>query len=88
LSRAASVFYTRPAQPDAPARLAAAPTTEFRAKLRVNRALRALVAVPIGVKCAAVGSALVPSVLARLIAYAGDVGLTSLRPPASAAAAT
>jgi flavin-dependent dehydrogenase len=46
---------------------------ELANKLRSNRLLRALVARPLALSAAAVGARIVPSVVERLIAYAGDV---------------
>ncbi len=56
-----------------PWQLAARRRRELGAKLRVNRALRALVGVPAGVSAAALIAPMAPSILQRLIAYAGDV---------------
>jgi flavin-dependent dehydrogenase len=56
---------------------------ELGAKLRVNRALRAFVGVPVGVSAAALIAPLAPSILQRLIAYAGDVGVGSTLLPTS-----
>lgn len=67
------------------ARLRAA---EFTTKLRVNRLLRVVVARPETVAGASVLARLAPPVFERLIAYAGDVSLTSSRPLAVSAAAT
>jgi flavin-dependent dehydrogenase len=58
---------------DAHDRLAELRTRELGGKFRVNRALRSLVAVPAGVSVAATIATVVPSVLQRLIGYAGDV---------------
>jgi hypothetical protein len=46
---------------------------EFAPKWRFNRALRALVASPAAVRAAGYGAAIAPALLARVIAYAGDV---------------
>jgi flavin-dependent dehydrogenase len=58
-----------------PRQLAAQRKRELGAKLRVNRALRALVGMPAGVSAAALISPMAPSILQRLIAYAGDVAV-------------
>ena len=58
-----------------PRQLAAQRKRELGPKLRVNRALRALVGMPAGVSAAALISPMAPSILQRLIAYAGDVGM-------------
>jgi flavin-dependent dehydrogenase len=57
------------------ARLAAARQREFAAKYRFNRALRALVSSPSAVRAAAVGAAIAPALVRRLIARAGDCDL-------------
>jgi flavin-dependent dehydrogenase len=54
------------------ARLAAERRAEFGGKWRFNRALRMLVASPRAVGAAAIGARVAPSVLARVIAHAGD----------------
>ena len=51
---------------------AAARRREFAAKWRFNRALRALVASPAGVRAAAAGARIAPGVVRRLIVRAGD----------------
>jgi flavin-dependent dehydrogenase len=56
-----------------PWQLAAQRRLELGAKLRVNRALRALVGVPAGVSAAAVIGTAMPSLLQLLIGYSGDV---------------
>jgi hypothetical protein len=48
---------------------------ELGVKLRVNRVLRAVVGMPAGVSAAALIAPAVPSILQRLIAYAGDVAV-------------
>ena len=58
-----------------PRQLAAQRKRELGPKLRVNRALRALVGMPAGVSAAPLISPMAPSILQRLIAYAGDVGM-------------
>lgn len=58
---------------DVVARLAARRRDSFGHKLRFNRALRTLVGWPMGVRLGAVGATLLPSVLQRVIATAGDV---------------
>jgi flavin-dependent dehydrogenase len=60
-----------------PGQLAAQRRRELGAKLRVNRALRALVGVPAGVSAAAVIGTAMPTLLQRLIGYAGDVSVQS-----------
>jgi flavin-dependent dehydrogenase len=60
---------------------------EFRTKLRVNRRLRGLVAQPAAIAVAAAIAAIAPAVLERLIAYSGDVGVTSSDPLVAAGAA-
>jgi geranylgeranyl reductase family protein len=47
---------------------------EFAAKWRFNRALRALVGSPAGMRAAAIGAAWAPSILEHTIRFAGDVG--------------
>ena len=54
-------------------RLTALRRREFAAKWRFDRALRALVASPAAVRVAGAGARLAPTVLARMIRYAGDV---------------
>ena len=61
---------------------------EFRTKLHVNRRLRGLVARPAAIAVGAAIAAMVPAVLERLIAYSGDVGVTSSDPLVAAGAAT
>ncbi len=53
--------------------LRAARRDAFGAKLRFNRALRALVGWPMGVRIGAVGATVAPALLQRIIATAGDV---------------
>jgi flavin-dependent dehydrogenase len=60
-------------RPDAHMRLAVRRHAELGMKQRVNRALRALVAVPAGVSAAAAAARLWPELLAPLVRYAGDV---------------
>jgi flavin-dependent dehydrogenase len=55
-------------------RLATARQQEFAAKWRFNRTLRTLVASPRGVDAATVGARVVPFLVRRLIATAGDCG--------------
>ena len=55
-------------------RLATARQREFAAKWRFNRALRSLVASPRGVAVANLGARVVPGVVRRIIATAGDCG--------------
>ena len=57
------------------ARLAHERRREFAAKWRFNRTLRAAVERPVIVEAAAAGAKLVPGVVRRMIAYAGDCGL-------------
>jgi menaquinone-9 beta-reductase len=47
----------------------------FRSKMRFNRALRALVASPAGVRAGAVAAFATPTLLRRIVAMAGDVAL-------------
>ncbi|MBA3295352.1 MAG: NAD(P)/FAD-dependent oxidoreductase [Acidobacteria bacterium] len=61
---------------DAHLRLDVARRSEFAAKWRFNRALRALAASPAAVRAAGVSAALLPPLLRRVIQYAGDVHLT------------
>ncbi len=56
------------------ARLAQARRDEFAAKLRFNRAVRALVASPAAVACASSAARVAPGVLRRAMVYAGDCG--------------
>lgn len=60
---------------DGAARLAALRRQAFSSKLRFNRVLRTLVASPMGVRLGAAGASLLPFVLRRVIATAGDVAL-------------
>ena len=62
---------------DAHVRLARRRRQELGAKLRVNRVLRSLVAVPTGVSVAAAAARVWPDFLAPVINYAGDVHLSS-----------
>ena len=55
-------------------RLAKARRHEFAAKWRFNRALRSLVASPRGVDVANLGARVVPGLVRRIIATAGDCG--------------
>jgi flavin-dependent dehydrogenase len=57
---------------DAPATLSRLRRQEFGAKWRFNRTLRAVAESPIAVRVAAVGARWSPSLLARVIRYAGD----------------
>ncbi|BCS32890.1 oxidoreductase [Luteitalea sp. TBR-22] len=59
--------------------LAAARREAFGAKLRFNRALRALVGSPMGVRLGALGASLAPAVLRLVIATAGDVSRARAR---------
>jgi hypothetical protein len=61
---------------------------ELSTKLRINRLLRAVVARPVTVVGASAMARIAPSIFEQLIAYAGDVGLTSSDPLAASAAAT
>ena len=61
---------------------------ELSTKLRINRLLRAVVARPVTVVGASAMARVAPSIFEQLIAYAGDVGLTSSDPLAASAAAT
>ena len=72
---AEAALRTLAGQTDAELWLARRRHEEFGRKLRVNRALRAVVARPEAVAIAARGAAVAPSVLRRIIAYAGDVDL-------------
>jgi len=54
--------------------LHAARHREFGFKWRFNRALRALVDSPVAMRAAAAGATVAPSILARVIRVAGDVG--------------
>jgi flavin-dependent dehydrogenase len=56
-------------------RLAQARRHEFAAKWRFNRALRSLVASPRGVDVANIGARIVPGLVRRIIATAGDCGM-------------
>jgi flavin-dependent dehydrogenase len=62
---------------NAHARLRSARQREFGSKWRFNRALRALVGSPRAVDAAAVGARVVPGVVRRIIAIAGDCGLNA-----------
>jgi flavin-dependent dehydrogenase len=68
--------------------LALARARELSTKLRINRLLRAVVARPVTVVGASAMARMAPSIFEQLIAYAGDVGLTSSDPVAASAAAT
>jgi flavin-dependent dehydrogenase len=72
---------------DAHGELALERAREFSTKLRVNRLLRAVVARPATLIGASALARLAPSVFQELIAYSGDVGLTSSGPLAASAAA-
>jgi flavin-dependent dehydrogenase len=48
---------------------------EFGGKLRINRLLRALVAQPVALSAAAIAARIVPSIVERLVEYAGDVNV-------------
>ena len=58
---------------DAHVRLAEARRRAFAGKWRFNRALRALVDSPASLRVADRGASLVPSIVTRLIRYAGDL---------------
>lgn len=60
---------------EAHVRLDRARRREFAAKWRFNRALRALVTSPRAVAAAGAGSRLTPTVLQRVVRYAGDVAV-------------
>lgn len=60
---------------DGAARLAQLRRRAFSFKLRFNRMLRTLVGSPMGVRVGAAGASLLPFVLRRVIATAGDVSL-------------
>jgi flavin-dependent dehydrogenase len=60
---------------DGAARLALLRRRAFSFKLRFNRVLRTLVGSPMGVRMGAAGASLLPFVLRRVIATAGDVSL-------------
>jgi flavin-dependent dehydrogenase len=51
---------------------------ELANKLRSNRLLRALVARPLALSAAAIGARVVPSVVERIVLYAGDVDAAAL----------
>jgi flavin-dependent dehydrogenase len=72
---------------DAHRELALERARDLSAKLRVNRLLRAVVTRPATVVGASAVARLAPSIFEALIAYAGDVGLTSSGPLAASAAA-
>jgi flavin-dependent dehydrogenase len=59
---------------DAHDHLARARLEEFGAKWRFNRTLRAVAASPAAVRAAALGAAIAPPLLRRMIRYAGDAG--------------
>ena len=54
-------------------RLAWRRAREFDGKFRFNRAVRGLVGSPLGVAAGSLGAAVLPAVLKRVIAYAGDI---------------
>ena len=58
---------------DGAARLHTLRRDAFSSKLRFNRLLRTLVGTPMGVHVGAAGASLLPFVLRRIIATAGDV---------------
>ena len=60
-------------------RLAARRAREFAPKWRFNRAVRALVASPSAVQAATIAARLLPDVLKRMMAIAGDCGIASER---------
>jgi menaquinone-9 beta-reductase len=74
---AAQVAFEMLARPDldGAARLAALRRDAFSFKLRFNRALRALVGTPGGVRIGALGASLLPCALRWIIATAGDVAM-------------
>jgi len=59
---------------------------ELSTKLRINRVLRSVVARPATVVGASAMARVAPAIFEQLIAYAGDVGLTSSDPLASVVA--
>jgi flavin-dependent dehydrogenase len=63
---------------DAHRQLAARRRAEFAGKLRTNRLLRRLVAMPSGVSAGALVARYVPALMESLIAYAGDVSLNQM----------
>ena len=73
---AAAALESLEGQVDAHVRLTERRRSELGTKLRVNRLVRSLVARPGGVRTAAACASVWPSLLARLIAYAGDVPAT------------
>jgi flavin-dependent dehydrogenase len=72
---------------DAHRELALERARELSTKLRVNRLLRAVVATPASLVGASVMARVTPAIFEQLIAYAGDVSLTSSGPLAASAAA-
>jgi flavin-dependent dehydrogenase len=72
---------------DAHRELALERARELSTKLRINRVLRAVVARPATLVGASAMARLAPSIFEQLIAYAGDVDLTSSGPLAASAAA-
>jgi hypothetical protein len=60
---------------DGAARLGRVRQEAFSFKLRFNRLLRTVVGSPMGVHVGAAGASLLPFVLRRIIATAGDVAL-------------
>ena len=73
---AAAALESLEGQVSAHVRLAERRQAELGTKLRANRLLRSLVARPAGVRTAAACASVWPSLLVRLIAYAGDVPAT------------
>ena len=74
---AAAALETLEGRVDADVRLAQRRREEFGGKLRVNRGLRSLVAVPMGVGLAAAAARIWPDILVPVINYAGDVHSSS-----------
>ena len=68
-------------RPDGHERLARSRAQEFSRKWRFNRAVRTLIGSPLGVAAGSLGAGIVPAVMRRVIAYAGDVDARKCRDP-------
>ena len=75
-----ALWMLKTGRPDGYRRLGQRRALEFAGKLRFNRGVRALVGSPLGVQAGALGAAVAPWVLRRVIAYAGDVDLGGATP--------
>jgi flavin-dependent dehydrogenase len=74
LTAEAAIAALSQGDPDPSASLAARRRAEFGGKWRFNRALRTMTASPAALRLAAAGADWMPSMLERIVQYAGDVG--------------